>query len=177
MNKDYMNIPDHSIIKKLKSKDQNIVESGYEELYYKYSKLAYTCIKSIIRNSFDSEDITQDTFLSIFNNRDKLVSEKNLKYYVVVSAKNNALTFLSKKKLETRVDDDFIYDEAPSSNSELREIVEEIKKYLDKEEVDIILSHLLYGDTFSDIANKYNVSVNTIKTKYYRAIEKVRYDL
>ena len=93
-------LPDNILIKKLKSKDRDMQEEGFEGIYYKYAKLAFTCINEIVKNYSDSEDLVSETFLSIFNKRETLLEEKNIKYYIVISAKNMALNFINKKKRE-----------------------------------------------------------------------------
>ena len=175
MENNYNEISDSLLIKKLKSKNRELIDEGYEGIYYKYAKLAFLCIHQIVKNYQDSEDLTQDVFINIFNNRDRLIEEKNLKYYIVVSAKNAAITFITKKKLECEYNDNYIYEDVSDSDSHIQEIINIMRKYLDEEEIDIIIDHIIYGDSFKDIASKKGVSENTIKTKYYRAIDKVKY--
>ena len=61
-----------------------------------------------------------------------------------------------------------IYD----SNDNYIELIENMKLYLTKEDITIILLHLIDDLKFDDIALKLNQKVKTIKTKYYRALKK-----
>ena len=72
------------------------------------------------------------------------------------------------------IDDDFIYNSIQSEKSELKKLIDIFYKYLDEDEISIVFSHLIYALTFEEIASNKNMSVNTIKTKYYRAIKKVK---
>ena len=95
---DYYSMPDKNLIKLLKSKYESDINYGFECIYYKYAKLLYVCIYGIVQNKDDASDLVNDTFLAVFNNRESLIEEKNLKYYLVVSAKNKAYTFMKNKK-------------------------------------------------------------------------------
>lgn len=50
-------------------------------------------------------------------------------------------------------------------------------QHLSKEETEIILAHIVFGETFQDISNYYNVSIHTIKSKYFRAIKKFQKEM
>lgn len=161
-------------LKLLQSKKEDDINIGFEYFFEKYSKLAFVCIYNITRNREDSRDLVSDTFLSFFNKRDKLNKEKNIKYYIVTIAKNLAINYLRKNKVEIVIDDDFIYNSIKSEKSELKELMDIFYKYLDEEEISIVFSHLIYALTFEEIASNKNMSVNTVKTKYYRAMKKVK---
>ena len=49
-----------------------------------------------------------------------------------------------------------------------------MKKYLNEFEINIILKHVVYGLKFKEIANEYNMSINTVFAIYNRAIKKIR---
>ena len=113
---DYINVLDRDLIKKLQSSDRYTQEEGFEGIYYKYAKLAFTCIYQIVKNYQDAEDLVNDTFLAIFNNRSRLQETKNLKYYIVVSAKNAALNFRNSRKLEVIKDDQIVFEDTESND-------------------------------------------------------------
>ena len=47
-----------------------------------------------------------------------------------------------------------------------------MKLYLTKEDISIILLHLIDDLKFDEIALKFNQNVKSVKTKYYRALKK-----
>ena len=169
-----MEIDDKILIKKLKSKDQYKVDEAFEALYQKYSKLVYVCIKKYIKNNADIEDILSDTFLKIFEHRYDLNEAKNFKYYIVTTANNLAINFVKKKNNNYDLIDIDVVDEYESDDSEIKGMIDKLKEYLNDEEINIIIMHLIYAYTFDEIAKKENESENTIKTKYYRALKKVK---
>lgn len=170
---DYSVIPDKNLIKLIKSKHESDIDYGFECIYYKYAKLLYVCIFGIVKNQEDAQDLVNETFLSVFNSRDKLIEEKNLKYYLVVSAKNKAYTFMKTKK-EVYKDDEYIYNELIDENVSLADIISEMKVYLNDYEIDLVLKHIVYEMTFEEIAKVQNEKLSTIKSRYYNALDKCK---
>ena len=52
--------------------------------------------------------------------------------------------------------------------------IEKFKGFLDEDEIDIVIYHILYDFTFKEIARFNNVSVNSMTSKYKRIIDKIR---
>ena len=52
--------------------------------------------------------------------------------------------------------------------------IEKFKEFLDEEEIDLIVYHLLYGFTFKDLAIMKNVTTDVISSKYRRTLIKIR---
>lgn len=159
----------------LKSDDLDEIDKAFCYLYDKYCRLVYTCIRAIVIDHRDAEELTDDTFIKVFNNRKTLCEQKNIKYYLVTIAKHAAIDFLKRKHMDIVLDEDFIYDCVQSDcQQEWVNIKNEINKYLSKEDTEIILSHIVFGETFQSIANYYKKSIHTIKTKYFRGIKKLQ---
>ena len=62
--------------------------------------------------------------------------------------------------------------EVTEIDDKILELIKDMKLYLTKEDITIILLHLIDDLKFDDIALKLNQKVKTIKTKYYRALKK-----
>ena len=62
--------------------------------------------------------------------------------------------------------------EVKEIDDKILELIKDMKLYLTKEDITIILLHLIDDLKFDDIALKLNQKVKTIKTKYYRALKK-----
>ena len=169
-----MELNDKILIKKLKSNNQVDIDEGFEVLYQKYSKLIYVCIHKYVNQRESVEDLVSDTFLKVYENRYNLKADKNFKYYLVTTAKNLAINFIKKKENEVDILDVDVIDENVYQESNLKDMIDILKKDLNDEEISIIINHLIYAYTFEEIAKKMCVSTNTIKTKYFRALKKVK---
>ena len=165
-------------VRALKGNKQNDVDEAFCYLYKKYCKLVYTCILALVKDSRDAEELTDDTFVKVFNNREKICEERNFKFYLVTIAKNLAIDFLRKKQTEIVLDEDYIFNCVQSEDQkEWFDIRHDMLQHLSKEETEIILAHIVFGETFQDISNYYNVSIHTIKSKYFRAIKKFQKEM
>ena len=127
------------------------------------------------------EDIVQDSFIEFFKDVEHLRS--TIKSYLTTASKHNALDFLKKNKkislvdidtLDYLSDDDSTNEQKILSNEKFNSLIIELNEILSKEEVQIILLHLVDDLKFDDIALKLEQNVKTIKTKYYRALKKYK---
>ena len=156
----------------------NEPEETFSYIYEKYKPLLMFIASRYIKNEVDIEDIVQNTFVEFFNNLDNI--HTTIKSYLSVCCKTNALDYLKSKgkvtyveteKLSYLVDETTTYDE---SNDKYKELIKDMKLYLTKEYITIILLHLIDDLKFDDIALKLNQKVKTVKTKYYRALKKYK---
>lgn len=160
-------------IKKLKQCNQNEIMKLFEEIYNKYYKLVCYILSRYISNERDIEELANDTFLNFFNNMQKIKS--SIKYYLAVSAKNQAMNFLKKQNKENNLllNDELLDQISPKQlNQNYSRIISFLKEYLTNEEIEIIEEHLIYEKKFRVIAEERNMNVSSIKTIYYRAIQK-----
>lgn len=166
-----------NVVHKLKSNNENLIHEAIQELYDEYYKLVYFCINGIVENSLDTEDLVEEVFLKIYNVREILDSSKNLKYYIITIAKNLAIDFLRKKKTHVEYNEDYVLNyvvPTNKNNQTFNELIEMLEEYLSKEEIDIIVYHFLYNETFESIARKLGKPASTIRTIYNRSLKKVR---
>lgn len=154
----------------------NEPEETFSYIYEKYKPLLMFIASRYIKNETDIEDIVHNTFVEFFKNINNI--HTTIKSYLSVCCKTNSLDYLRAKgkviyveteKLSYIVDETIkIYD----CNDNYIELIENMKLYLTKEDITIILLHLIDDLKFDDIALKLNQKVKTIKTKYYRALKK-----
>ena len=165
---------DKILIRQLKSSNEESIRYSFNSVYNKYFKLVCFCISQYVSSKEDVEEIANDTFISLFNNLDKLEESKNLKYYLLTIAKNNAISFLRKYSKYTTLPDEIInlipYEEDFHSN----DLIEQLKHVLKKEELMLLIEHLIYGYSFKEISIKEKLSINTITSKYRRVLIKAK---
>lgn len=160
----------------LQSGDRKRVESIFECIYNEYFNLiSYVCFQ-YIGDEEDAKDLVQETFVSFFNclNIDKKI--KNIKFYLIEMIKNKAKNFLTKKNKLVKLNDEEFLDILNDSNQKNLKLLG-WEKGLEKDEVEIITKHIFLEISLSSIAKEENVSKNTIKSRYRRALAKVKKNL
>ncbi len=100
----------------------------------------------------------------------------NIKYYLVVQAKNSAINF--QKKNASSHDIEYIEEislgDMDEDKTTFNCLIDDMRQYLTEYEINVILLHGVYEKSFVDIAKKYQKPVTTVKSAYHRAITKYR---
>ncbi len=155
-----------------------------------YTNILYNFIRRFGFNNEEAEDILQDVFIKVWKHVDNFDEEKSsFKTWIFTITKNSIYDALRKKKnnkiifsldnkdfegntedVEDLQSDIFkILDTEKNKNILLKSIDE-----LNEEEKTVILLHFEEGMTFKEISELFNVSLNTVKSKYRRSLIKLK---
>ena len=156
----------------LKSPSREKMENAFNTIYKEYSYLVFYVSLKIVKDNDIAKDITNETFYKFYSNKDNIDSEKNIKYYLTTISKNLSLNYLSSIKHEEPLDENVMYKN--EQRDHFNDYIEKFKEFLDEEEIDLIVYHLLYGFTFKDLAIMKNVTTDVISSKYRRTLIKIR---
>ena len=156
----------------LKSTSKEVVENAFNIVYKEYSYLVFYVILQIVKDNDLALELTNEAFTNFFINKDNINSSKNVKYYLVTTGKNLAINRMKKDSRIVELSDNYVYEEKKTDDFDT--YIEKFKEFLNKEEIDIIVYHLLYDFSFKEIARNKNVSINVISSKYKRAIDKIK---
>ena len=166
--------------------DEKSLEGLFREIhgslfYYSYY---YT------EDQFIAEEIVQDVFIKIWQDRNKINLKGSLSAYLYKAVRNHAINFLIHKKtkkyavhqltaeenwtsMQEVLDiDDFIIEhiEAKETEARLRAIIDDLPEQCKK----IFLLSRFEGKSNNEIAALLKISVNTVKAQIYRALEIIR---
>jgi len=162
------------------AKSAKIIEdfvSGKDYAFLEIYKIYENPVKTLIKRkgSFYSknfEDISQNVFKKIFINRRYFNLEKgNISNWIYTIAHREAVSFYRKNKIKFGDLNESIkqIDFNLSSKESL-----DIKPYLDDIEYNLIVHKLFLNKSFSEVSEIFSIPENTAKTKFYRAILKLR---
>lgn len=137
--------------------------------------------QNLARDDYQSEDIVQNVIVRIWQQRDKLNSNINIKNYLYRSVYNefidqyrrsNAITALEKKYIEGL---DIVLEDEDFNNSEriMAMVMKTVENLPPKCRETFLLSKK-EGLTYIEIAEYQNVSVNTVEKQIGKAIRIVR---
>ena len=156
----------------LKSTSKEVVENAFNIVYKEYSYLVFYVVLQIVKDNDLALELTNETFTNFFINKDNINSSKNVKYYLVTTGKNLAINRMKKDSRIIELSDNYTYE--LNKTDDFKSYIEKFKEFLNKEEIDLIVYHLLYDFSFKEIARNKNVSINVISSKYKRAIDKIK---
>lgn len=161
-------------IARLKSGDRK----AFEEIYYELHSTIYNYCFKYIRNSKLCEEITADTFVILWQKRNIIDAESAVEAFLYKVARDKSLNHLKKIARDSQMKTEFL-----GNYLELQERSVE-RKYIEKEDlslVEVAISKLptkqqqvfrlkyLDGLSYKEIAQKLDVSVNTIKAHLRQA--------
>ncbi len=159
---------------KIQSGNEEQIHKVFNEIYVTYGKLVFFVISKYVYQLQDIEDLTNDVFLSFFNQIQKIDLTNNIKSYLTTSAKNKALNFINKQNNSTEISESIFLLPDKNSNTSYYLLLKEMEECLTKEEIEIILKHSVEGMKFKSIAAELKRPTNSIITTYHRAIKKFK---
>jgi RNA polymerase sigma factor (sigma-70 family) len=158
----------------LRSGEREKIEKAFTTIYCAYAKLVSFCVAKYVEDPESVKDITNDVFLSFFQNAAKV--KGSVKYYLLQSARNAAINFARKAARTTLIEKE---EEIPAegsfqSASFYQELVEDLHRHLTPQESEILLLHVVEGYSFKEIAQKIHLKPTSANVIYFRAIRKYR---
>lgn len=164
-------------------------DSAFETLVRKYEKLVSTCVYSIVGNSEDVLDVSQETFLKVYKSIGSFNGESEFSTWLYRIAKNTALDFVRRRKSASISIDSSgeegegfdIPDESTYASPEKTALKNEKSKVLHKaigclseEHREIIILRDLNDYSYEEIADMLNIESGTVKSRLHRAREALR---
>ncbi|HTG64926.1 MAG TPA: sigma-70 family RNA polymerase sigma factor, partial [Flavobacterium sp.] len=147
----------------------------FEDLYKEH--FAYLSLVSfnITKDKDVAKDVVQDFFIYLWEKEEALNFTISFKAYATRAVKNLSLQHLEKNKtisLDTnkivlpKFEEQAVFERAEENKKpRIQTLVEKIPQA----RREIFVSHVVEGHSYSEIAEMYNISVNTVKTQMKRA--------
>ena len=156
-----------SLAKRIVNRD----ERAFEELYKNLNRAVFSVCFSVIKNDTVAVDLSQDTFVAVWNNIDTFKGV-GFKTWVLTIAKNKSINYLNKRKRE--IITDFTEDEyhmaSDSSDIESSIILKCALEKLDSQDRQIVLLKNS-GMKMKEIAEYLNIPRGTASWRYSEAIK------
>lgn len=161
----------------------------FEKIYKKmFPRLCFYACK-ILKDKSISEEVVQDVFLKIWQNRESIFIKESLINYLYSATHNLAInTAIQKKTLKNRVNlhtteelwqniqNTFVVNDFISNKIEAKEIEKRIRSIINKlpgQCKTIFLLSRYKNLTNKEIAQTLGISAHTVRTQIYRAIDKI----
>lgn len=145
----------------------------FEELFNKYKGDIYRIAYTYVNNQADALDIVQETAYQAYISKNKIRDKNKFKSWLLTIAVNKSKDFLKKNK-PILVDDLTFLDREPTKDKENLSLFVDSLKSLAIDEKNIIVLKIYFEYTFEMISEKLKISTNTVKSRYYRALEKLK---
>ncbi|MCQ2532892.1 MAG: sigma-70 family RNA polymerase sigma factor [Saccharofermentans sp.] len=157
--------------------------SGFDRMYELSAKYIYKIINDVVKNHHATEDLMQDTYISIYNNIGSLQNPRGFYSWAGRIATNNALMYIRKNKKELLVgsdedgeSEDFIFERASEDheeyipetivmNEESQKIIAKILDDLPVEQKITVQYYYFEEMSVQEIADAMECSTGTVKSR------------
>ena len=142
-----------------------------EEVVKKYSNMVLQIAYQKTFNMSDAEDITQEVFIKLIDNQEKIQNDEHLKAWLIRVTSNLSndynKSFWNKKTGELKENQNIMKDEDIG-------VFEEIKKLKPPVYRDIVYMYFYHGYKIKEIAGILNMNINTVSSALTRAKKKLK---
>jgi RNA polymerase sigma-19 factor, ECF subfamily len=174
-------ISDSEIIRRIRQGDKEQFESLFRSSYVSLVRYAM----SIIKDHDTGEEIVQDLFLRLWQDREKIKIESSLNGYLFRSVHNKCLHWVGHNRIIEKHAQEMAYMqtntvETPSEIIQFNELQAKIAKILEKLPErcgKIFCMNRFDGLKYAEIADKLSISVKTVEADMGKALREFRKEL
>lgn len=169
---------DEQLAKKLKKHN----ESALEKIMKKYTPLLSAIVYNISNGTLstsDIEEVVADSFISLWNNADK-VEPESLKGYLCTIAKSKAKNKIREIKqpnvlsLDDVIPEDNLELDKQTEDKMIGNILYEAVNSMGEPDREIVLRHYYYYQPSSKISEIMGMNADTVKSRIRRAKDKLK---
>ena len=147
------------------------------ELYSRTRTAVYSLALSYLGNAHDAQDITQDTFVQVWERAGQYRPNGSPMGWLLTVCRNLALMRIRRADRHADLDDsgwDAIPAEEKGLSVEERALLQDALALLDENERRVVMLHAAAGMKHREIASLLEMPLATVLSKYHRALKKLR---
>jgi RNA polymerase sigma-70 factor (ECF subfamily) len=157
-------------------------KSAWVTLVKRYEKNLYNYALRMVSNPDDALDLMQDVFMAVFRNLASFRGESPFKGWMFKIAHYRCIEFYRRKKPIQSLDDipeqvEQVSDACPETrmfNGQQANILNSAMQLLPINQKLVVELKFFQHCTFDDIAQQLGISVNTVKSRLYSALDKLK---
>jgi RNA polymerase sigma-70 factor (ECF subfamily) len=167
-----------SLLNRVSLKDR----SAFSTLYEKSAPKLFAIVLRILKDRQEAEDALQEVFIKIWQRADRFSAEEGKpETWMAAIARNHAIDIIRARK-PTSSSIDEAYDlassdpdpEAAAINSSEGSRIETCMRTLESDRADAVKRAYVEGLSYQELADIYNIPVNTMRTWLRRSLLKLR---
>lgn len=159
--------------------------TALEYFFQKYMELLYFRALGYVKDPLVAEDIVQEVYIRFWDNRKKLEITLSVPAYLTRSVVNSCKNYLEHMSVRHRYEQDYQNENQVQEEKleydeeELEQLRVRLKLFIDslpEKCREIFILACVEGLKYREVAERLNVSVNTVKTQVKSAYAKLRTD-
>lgn len=172
---------DKYLIKGLKKDDAH----SFRKIYDKYHKPVYGIALKYLKSDSLAEDAVHDVFIKLWDYRHKLDAQQSLKGFLLTSTKNHVLNIIRDRNRDEEKNRQYSRLKSKPHNKTVskltfenyKKVFEHFLKKLPEGKRKIFKMKMNEGVSNKEIADRLDISVNTVKSQYYKASKFIKEQL
>ncbi|WP_461790553.1 RNA polymerase sigma factor [Pedobacter sp.] len=157
-------------------------EAAFKEIYVLYSSKIYAFAYSFLKDHMQCEEIVQETFLSLWENRRKFDGDRALEPYLFTIAKRQIVDQLRKVVSSKKLRENLLTSIAAQHNDTENEVIfadmlsfaDKAISELPKQQQLVFKLSRVEGLSYDEIAERLGLSRNTVKNHLIVAVKKLK---
>lgn len=155
-------------------------EAAFTELYHYFEIPAHKYCYSLLKNEEESENMVQEVFIKIWEKRSRINPKLNFNSYLFTCLRNQAFDHLKKMEKTGQINYQYVENEGYSYSDEddFREArivsLYSAIETLSIKRKEILRLNIEEGLSYQEIAEKMNISKNTVKNQLLKAKQHLR---
>jgi len=148
-------------------------EEAFNEVYYKYHKLIFYIIYTMVNSRTTTEDLLQESFIKMFEKVHQLNNPSTFHYWFIQLAKNITKNYLRKESKhlnQSNIELETIEDESTNLNVPIFEF----NGYLNNFENYVVTLHFVFNYSFKQISEETGQSMSIVTKAFYVAKKKIK---
>ncbi len=173
-----------------KHDDQHLVQSlqkgnvaAFDSLFEIYSPKLYGFALKYFKNEENAEELVQEVFVKVWENRQSLKSEHSFKSYLFTIALNQIRKYFNKKAVALRYIESLQHNPEfleQSSTNDYESVLSQIYLIIDRmppRRREIFIKSKLEGKSAKEVAAELNISTGTVDNQVSEALRFIRSQL
>jgi len=173
------------LIIKIDQEDYMEIEKDIDDIFEQYAEFVYRYIFLLVRNKEIAEDLTQETFIKVFQHVHQFNHQSNLNTWIIKIAKNTTYDYFRKIKWTTLFTNNNIQTDSiitPSTEEKVMKKNEIETLYialrqLKRDYQEVLILRKINEFSTRDTALILGWSENKVKTKLARALKKLSVEM
>ena len=157
-------------------------EQAFEKIYRLYSSRLYGNLLKLVKSEAEAQEILQDVFLKIWENRQNIDIEKSFRSYLFKIAENKVVDFFRKvardKKREAELislaTNEYVPVEELLQSDEKTALLQKAIYSLPPQRQQVFRLCKLEGKSYKEVSEQLGISVSTISDHIVKATKSIR---
>jgi len=164
-------------------------KKAYEDIYNEFFGVLYHLCLNYLHNEKVAKEIVQDTFMKLWEIRETLNDQINIRNFLYTITKNNCLNYLRNQKISLKHQENVKYLEMQFNYEALEKLgnyiqFEELRSKIDEailklptELIETFQLSRFEELSYKEIAEKQNISIKTVEARISKSLRILRIEL